>query len=118
MSYAEAAELSYFGAKVLHPRTVQPLAVRGIPIHVRNTTAASRRGTAIVADGDLLSRVAAVAAVEDVTILEVRADVESADGLQMPRGAVVDRRCAGRDPGRLPGLVRRLIASRGADRKG
>ena len=82
MSYAEAAELSYFGAKVLHPRTVQPLAVRGIPIHVRNTTAASRRGTAIVADVGLLSRVAAVAAVEDVTILEVRAEGESADGLQ------------------------------------
>lgn len=82
MSYAEAAELSYFGAKVLHPRTVQPLAVCGIPIHVRNTTAASRRGTAIVADGNLLSRVAAVAAVEDVTILDVRVRAETSDGLR------------------------------------
>ena len=81
MSYEEAAELSYFGAKVLHRRTVQPLAVCGIPIHVRNTTAASRRGTTIVADTEELSRVAAVAAVEDVTILAVHANVESSDGI-------------------------------------
>jgi aspartate kinase/aspartokinase/homoserine dehydrogenase 1 len=36
LSYAEAAELSYFGAKVLHPRTVEPLEADGIPIRVMN----------------------------------------------------------------------------------
>lgn len=36
LSYAEAAELSYFGAKVLHPRTVEPLEEAGIPIRVMN----------------------------------------------------------------------------------
>jgi len=36
LSYAEAAELSYFGASILHPRTVEPLKEVGIPIHIGN----------------------------------------------------------------------------------
>ena len=36
LSYAEAAELSYFGASILHPRTVEPLKEIGIPIHISN----------------------------------------------------------------------------------
>ena len=37
LSYAEAARLSWFGAKVLHPRTLIPIAPRNIPVRVRNT---------------------------------------------------------------------------------
>ncbi len=37
LSYAEAARLSWFGAKVLHPRTLIPIAHRNIPVRVRNT---------------------------------------------------------------------------------
>ena len=37
MSYDEAMELAYFGAKVLHPRTMAPAVERGIPIWIRNT---------------------------------------------------------------------------------
>ncbi|MFC1502391.1 aspartate kinase [bacterium] len=37
LSYDEAAELSYFGAKILHPRTVEPLLTKSIPIVIRNT---------------------------------------------------------------------------------
>ncbi len=36
LSYSEAAELSYFGASILHPRTVEPLKEVGIPIHIGN----------------------------------------------------------------------------------
>ena len=36
LSYTEAAELSYFGAKILHPRTVEPLLDKGIPIRIFN----------------------------------------------------------------------------------
>ena len=36
LSYMESAELSYFGAKILHPRTVEPLREAGIPIHIYN----------------------------------------------------------------------------------
>jgi aspartokinase/homoserine dehydrogenase 1 len=37
ISYAEAAELSYFGAKVLHPKTILPAVERGIPLRIVNT---------------------------------------------------------------------------------
>ena len=37
ISYAEAAELAYFGAKVVHPSTIQPAVEKGIPVWVKNT---------------------------------------------------------------------------------
>lgn len=37
ISYAEAAELSYFGARVLHPKTIRPAIERGIPLRIKNT---------------------------------------------------------------------------------
>lgn len=37
ISYAEAAELAYFGAKVLHPKTIRPAIERGIPLRIKNT---------------------------------------------------------------------------------
>ena len=51
LSYDEAAELSFFGAKVLHPQTVRPLSERGIPIRVRNTQVPERPGTEITSIG-------------------------------------------------------------------
>jgi len=48
MSYAEAAELSYFGAKVIHPKTISPAAERDIPIRILNTFNPSHAGTRIV----------------------------------------------------------------------
>lgn len=50
-SYDEAAELSAFGAKVLHPATQLPLVDAGIPIQVRNTFAIENHGTWISAEG-------------------------------------------------------------------
>ena len=50
LSYAEAGELSYFGAKVIHPRTIVPAAAKGIPLRIRNTFAPDFPGTAIVAE--------------------------------------------------------------------
>jgi aspartate kinase len=50
LSYDEAAELSYFGAKILHPRTVEPLLERKIPIVIRNTFKPDAVGTWIGAD--------------------------------------------------------------------
>ncbi len=47
ISYREAAELAYFGAKVLHPKTLRPLIQSGIPIWIRNTFAPERPGTKI-----------------------------------------------------------------------
>jgi len=47
LSYEEAAELSYFGAKVLHPRTVEPARAKGITIRVKNVFKPNYEGTAI-----------------------------------------------------------------------
>jgi aspartate kinase len=49
ISFAEAAELSYFGAKVLHPSTVLPAIERSIPVHIYNTRNPAGEGTLIVA---------------------------------------------------------------------
>lgn len=62
MDYNEAAELAYFGAKVLHPRTVEPVRRKGIPLMVKNTFNPEARGTLIRAHktngGDVLTSVA------------------------------------------------------------
>ncbi|MEI9598571.1 bifunctional aspartate kinase/homoserine dehydrogenase I [Moellerella wisconsensis] len=50
MSYQEAMELSYFGAKVLHPRTIAPIAQFQIPCLIKNTTNPSAPGT-LIGDG-------------------------------------------------------------------
>ena len=49
LSYREMSELAYFGAKVLHPKTVLPALERGIPIRIRNTFNASHPGTLVLA---------------------------------------------------------------------
>jgi len=47
LSYNEAMELAYFGAKVIHPQTMAPAVARDIPIFIRNTFAPQKRGTLI-----------------------------------------------------------------------
>ncbi len=51
VSYDEAAEMSFFGAKVLHPLTMAPVMEKGIPIRLRNTFAPDRPGTLIADSG-------------------------------------------------------------------
>lgn len=50
VSYQEVGELAYYGAKVLHPKTVQPILNRGIPMRVRNTFNPDHPGTLIAAE--------------------------------------------------------------------
>jgi aspartokinase/homoserine dehydrogenase 1 len=47
VSFEEAMELSYFGARVLHPKTIQPARERGIPVSVRNSFAPEKVGTLV-----------------------------------------------------------------------
>lgn len=49
ITYKEAAELAYFGAKVVHPSCIHPLVSAGIPMHVKNTLQPHLPGTKIVA---------------------------------------------------------------------
>ena len=51
ISYREAAEMAYFGARVIHPATIRPAVRLGIPVAVRNTREPAAAGTRIAADG-------------------------------------------------------------------
>ncbi len=51
MTFREAAELAYFGARVLHPKTIQPAIENGIPVRVLNTKRPEYEGTRIARNG-------------------------------------------------------------------
>lgn len=72
VSYREAAELAYFGAKVLHPKTLRPLSQSGIPLWIRNTFAPEKPGTKITPGGARTdSGVTALTAVSDAALITV-----------------------------------------------
>jgi aspartate kinase len=73
ISYREAAELAYFGARVLHPKTLCPVMQSRIPLQVRNTFALERAGTKITPAGSPNNGgVKAVAAISDAALITVR----------------------------------------------
>jgi aspartokinase/homoserine dehydrogenase 1 len=72
ISYREAAELAYFGAKVLHPKTLRPVMHTGIPIWIRNTFAPERPGTKITSTGNSNEKgVKALTAISDLAMITV-----------------------------------------------
>ena len=73
MSFAEAAELAYFGARVLHPSTMLPAVRNNIPIRVLNSRKPEVEGTLIVAEhADGQSIIKSIACQEGITVVEVR----------------------------------------------
>ncbi len=72
ISYREAAELAYFGAKVLHPKTLRPVVQAGIPVWIRNSFAPEKAGTKITKQGQNIGGgVKALTAIQDVTLISV-----------------------------------------------
>lgn len=72
VSYTEVGELAYYGAKVLHPKTVQPIINKDIPLRVRNTFNPEHPGTLIGAESKTSDGVIkAVTAVRNVSMLTV-----------------------------------------------
>jgi len=72
ISYREAAELAYFGAKVLHPKTLRPVLPAGIPVWIRNSFAPDKPGTKITAKGRSIGGgVKALTAIRDVALISV-----------------------------------------------
>src|ERR1700675_818361 len=72
ISYREAAELAYFGAKVLHPKTLNPVMEAGITVWIRNSFAPERPGTKITPEGRSIGGgVKALTAIRDVTLIAV-----------------------------------------------
>jgi bifunctional aspartokinase / homoserine dehydrogenase 1 len=74
ISYREAAELAYFGAKVLHPKSLRGVSQHGIPVWIRNTFAPERPGTKITPTGSPNGAgvtVKAVAVITEVALINV-----------------------------------------------
>ncbi|WP_448213148.1 bifunctional aspartate kinase/homoserine dehydrogenase I [Colwellia sp. MEBiC06753] len=71
LSYQEAMELSYFGAKVLHPKTIGPIAQYHIPCLIKNTGNPSAPGTRIANETDQQRKVKAISNLDDLTMVNV-----------------------------------------------
>jgi aspartokinase/homoserine dehydrogenase 1 len=70
ISYREAAELAYFGAKVLHPKTLRAVMPHEIPVWIRNSFAPEEAGTKITAKGrSRAGGVKAITAIDDVSLI-------------------------------------------------
>ena len=72
LSYEEAAELAYFGAKVLHPKTIKPAVDHGIPVRVCNTFEPDEIGTMVLAEsGESPNKIKSIAHKKNITILRI-----------------------------------------------
>ncbi|MDT5293332.1 MAG: bifunctional aspartokinase / homoserine dehydrogenase 1 [Acidobacteriota bacterium] len=71
LSYQEAAELAYFGAKVIHPDTMSPVIAGGIPVRIKNSLNPSAAGTTISAAASVEMPVKGFASVEGMTLVNV-----------------------------------------------
>jgi aspartate kinase len=72
ISYAEAAELSYFGAKVLHPKTIIPTQEAGIPLRILNTFNPTHPGTLVSGESVYNGRgIKGITAITDVALVTV-----------------------------------------------
>jgi aspartokinase/homoserine dehydrogenase 1 len=71
LSYNEAMELAYFGAKVIHPQTMAPAVGRDIPIWIRNTFAPQKKGTLICAKPDSVLPVKGITTIENVALINL-----------------------------------------------
>jgi len=72
LSYEEASELSYFGAKVLHPLTMVPASLKYIPIYIKNTFEPTATGTRIAADIDSGDGVKAITVKSEMSLVTVQ----------------------------------------------
>jgi aspartate kinase len=73
LSFDEAAELAYFGAKILHPSSVNPARVKNIPVRLKNTMEPEDIGTLITLSS-VLQDYKAVAAKDGISVLRIRSD--------------------------------------------
>ncbi len=71
LSYNEAMELAYFGAKVIHPQTMSPAVDRAIPLWIKNTFNPSARGSRIGVAGDASDGVKGVTSVDTVALVNL-----------------------------------------------
>ena len=81
LSYEEAAELAYFGAKVLHPKTIKPAVDSSIPVRVCNTFEPDTVGTMVLAESaETQNKIKSIAHKKNITILRI---TSAADAWQL-----------------------------------
>jgi aspartokinase/homoserine dehydrogenase 1 len=71
LSYNEAMELAYFGAKVIHPQTMAPAVEKRIPIWIKNTFAPDRMGSVISAEPHSIHPVKGITSIDGVALVNV-----------------------------------------------
>jgi aspartate kinase len=72
LSFNEASELAYFGAKVLHPSTILPAVAKNIPVRILNSRRPENPGTMITAEARTpAGRLTALACKRDVTVIDI-----------------------------------------------
>ncbi len=71
LNFEEAAELAYFGAKILHPTCVQPAKFAGIPVRLLNTMEPTAPGT-IINNETVAGKIKAVAAKDNITAIKIK----------------------------------------------
>ena len=70
LNFEEAAELAYFGAKILHPSTITPAKMRGVPVRLKNTMEPNAYGT-LIAEKTTDSEIKAIAAKDGITAIYI-----------------------------------------------
>lgn len=74
LTYSEASELAYFGAKVIHPKTIFPAVQRGIPVKVLNSLQPNLEGTTITLNSPKVNIVKAIAFRGDITVITIKSN--------------------------------------------
>ena len=70
LTFEEAAELAYFGAKILHPSTITPAKMKGVPVRLKNTMEPAAYGT-LIADKTTDREIKAIAAKDNLTAIYI-----------------------------------------------
>jgi aspartate kinase len=83
VTFDEAAELAYNGAKVLHPRTLSPVVEKEIPVWIKNSFDPARPGTRIVAKLEGARGVRAITSLPHVSLISIEAVSASMSGAQL-----------------------------------
>jgi len=71
LSFDEAAELAYFGAKILHPASVQPCKIANVPVRLKNTMQPKANGTLVSSETNGIG-IKAIAAKDNITAIKIK----------------------------------------------
>lgn len=71
LSFDEAAELAYFGAKIMHPSSIMPCKLKGVPVRLKNTLSPTDEGT-LITDSKTGMGIKAIAAKDGITAVKIK----------------------------------------------